>query len=36
MAIIFNSVKPVIVLDEVKKGKQWLETVCSFVAVSEK
>ena len=36
MAIVFNSVKPVIIKDKAKRGRQWLESVCTFVVVSER
>lgn len=36
MAIVFNSVKPVVIKDKSKRGRQWLESVCTFVVVSER
>jgi hypothetical protein len=34
MAIVFNSVKPVLIRDTARRGRQWLDDVCKFVVVS--
>ncbi len=34
MAIVFNNVKPVVIRDSSRRGRQWLDEVCKFVVVS--